>query len=116
MSRYDDIASALAAADWSGVSIGNKAIILAAIDALGTASRANTALSALTDLQAQTLSAAINFQKAFWRAQPSCLHLHCTTDCNPSAAHCARAVDVFSEHNARVAAGRAMTSQNRGDE
>lgn len=47
MSRYDDIASALAAADWSGVSIGNKAIILAAIDALGTASRANTALSAL---------------------------------------------------------------------
>lgn len=46
MSKFDDIAAALASADWSNVSIGNKAIILAAIDALGTASRRDYELRA----------------------------------------------------------------------
>lgn len=39
MKFYSDVADALAAADWSNTPIGNKAIILAAIDRLGVASR-----------------------------------------------------------------------------
>ena len=46
MNYYTDIADALAAADWSNTSIGNKALILAAIDRLGTASRENYRLRA----------------------------------------------------------------------
>jgi len=32
----------------------------------------------------------LNFIKAFWRAEPSCLHLNCNADCNPMTAHCGR--------------------------
>lgn len=48
----------------------------------------------------------LNLIKAFWRAQPSCLALQCSDDCNPMTTHCSRAADVFAQHNAQIAAQR----------
>lgn len=48
------------------------------------------------------MSDELNFIKAFWRAEPSCLHLQCNADCDPMTTHCGRADEVFAEHNARA--------------
>ncbi len=45
----------------------------------------------------------MNFIKAFWRGQPSCLHLDCTAECNLMTTHCDRFAEVCAKHNAEAA-------------
>lgn len=40
--------------------------------------------------------AAMNLVKAFWRAEPTCIHLTCDVDCDPLAAHCGRMDEVIN--------------------